>query len=42
MELQKTTLNKILNKEEFKVKISTSRLLQIFSKTFNRTKKIFL
>ena len=42
MDLEKITLNKYLNKEEFKIKISSERLLQIFTETFNRTKKIFL
>jgi ergothioneine biosynthesis protein EgtB len=41
MELDKKTLNKYLNKEEFKIKITSKRLSQIFTKTFNRTKKIF-
>ena len=41
LQLDKNQLSKILEREEFKIGISKSRLLEIFSKTYHRTIKIF-
>jgi len=41
LQLDKNQLSKILEREEFKIVISKSRLLEIFSKTYHRTIKIF-
>ena len=41
LNLDKNQLSKILEREEFKIRITKSRLLEIFSKTYHRTVKIF-
>jgi len=41
LKLDKNQLSKILEREEFKIRITKSRLLEIFSKTYHRTVKIF-